>query len=236
MTQPSAARVLATTDREATPATTKPSEHHRVGAIEVAVGKVAGMTLRGLSHIPDRIKRRLLGGRSIVLDGNTVAAHEQLELLASSYQQTPPGVRGHRAIGERRRRADPGAAPSHRRTRRAAARLLPRRSGDRKHRHPRRLSAWGLPNRPRARPVSRLPAGARAQGARRFRGRLCRIPLGLRAPADLADPSRCGVIRCAIPRRRAGPGHRRAGVSAAGRRSAGTSARAAGNRRLRPVA
>lgn len=45
------------------------------------VNKVAGVTLRGLPHIPDRIKRILLGGRSITLDGNTLDTTLQLMLL-----------------------------------------------------------------------------------------------------------------------------------------------------------
>ncbi len=84
-------------------------------ATDVA-NKVTAVTLRGLPHIPDRIKRLLLGGRSITLDGNTLdttlqlmlagqqmlgldglvadddhhAARVQLELLAGSFKKHIP--------------------------------------------------------------------------------------------------------------------------------------------------
>lgn len=83
---------------------------------DVVANKVAGVTLRGMPHIPDAIKRLLLGGRSITIDGNTldttlqlmlagqqllgldglvadddfVAARTQLELLAGSFKQHIP--------------------------------------------------------------------------------------------------------------------------------------------------
>lgn len=78
--------------------------------------KAAAVTLRGLPHIPDGVKRLLLGGRSISLDGNTldttlqlmlagqqalgldglvgdddvVAARTRLELLAESFKKGFP--------------------------------------------------------------------------------------------------------------------------------------------------
>lgn len=81
---------------------------------DVVANKVAGVTLRAMPHIPDRIKRLLLGGRSITIDGNTLdttsqlmlagqqmlgqdgliadddfgAARTQLELLAASFSST----------------------------------------------------------------------------------------------------------------------------------------------------
>jgi acetyl esterase len=80
------------------------------------VNALAGMTLRGLPRIPDRVKRLMLGGRSIALDGNTLdttlqlmlagqklvgidglvaspivtIAREQLEILAGSFKQNIP--------------------------------------------------------------------------------------------------------------------------------------------------
>lgn len=83
---------------------------------DVLINRVAGVTLRGLPHIPDRIKRLLLGGRSITIDGNTLdptlqlmlagqqligldglvaddeyaAARTQLELLSGSFKKHIP--------------------------------------------------------------------------------------------------------------------------------------------------
>lgn len=101
-----------------TMAGTVPSWHVRPRrrATGVVANKVAGVTLRGLPHIPDRIKRLLLGGRSITIDGNTldttlhlmltgqqllgldglvadddfVAARTHLELLSNSFKQHIP--------------------------------------------------------------------------------------------------------------------------------------------------
>lgn len=76
----------------------------------------AGVTLRALPHLPDLLKRVLLGGRSITIDGNTldttlqlmlagqkavgldglaasddvVTARQQLEILAASFRQNIP--------------------------------------------------------------------------------------------------------------------------------------------------
>jgi acetyl esterase/lipase len=47
---------------------------------DLVANKVAGVTLRGLPHIPDRVKRLLLGGRSITVDGNTLDTSLQLML------------------------------------------------------------------------------------------------------------------------------------------------------------
>jgi len=80
------------------------------------VNALAGMTLRGLPRIPDRVKRLMLGGRSIMIDGNTLdttlqlmlagqkmvgiqglaaspevpISRAQLEILAASYKQNIP--------------------------------------------------------------------------------------------------------------------------------------------------
>ena len=96
--------------------TAQPRVRRRARRRDVAANKIAGVTLRGLPYIPDRVKRLLLGGRSITLDGNTldptlqlmlagqqalgldglvadddfVAARHQLELLAGSFTQKIP--------------------------------------------------------------------------------------------------------------------------------------------------
>jgi len=105
-----------------TPGTSNPDAIHErptprtVGRSAVVVHKVAGVMLRGLPHIPDRVKRLLLGWRSITVDGNTldttlqlmlagqralglkglvadddfVVARHRLELLAASVRQQIP--------------------------------------------------------------------------------------------------------------------------------------------------
>ena len=77
----------------------------------------------------------------------------------------------------------------------AAAGLLPRRRvGHRRPRHPRRSVPTDLPRRPHPRVVGRLPAGARAQGARRGRGRVRGVSVGARACGELgADADRVAV-------------------------------------------
>lgn len=83
---------------------------------DAVANAVAGVTLRGLPRIPHPVKRALLGGRSITLDGNTLdttlhlmlagqqalgldglvadddvdAARAQLELLAASFHRRIP--------------------------------------------------------------------------------------------------------------------------------------------------
>ncbi|MGE0216803.1 alpha/beta hydrolase [Mycolicibacterium sp.] len=47
---------------------------------DVVANKLAGVTLRALPHIPDPVKRLLLGGRTITLDGNTLDTTLQLML------------------------------------------------------------------------------------------------------------------------------------------------------------
>ncbi len=49
-------------------------------ALDAVTDRVAAILLRGLPHIPDRVKRLLLGGRSITLDGNTLDTTLQLML------------------------------------------------------------------------------------------------------------------------------------------------------------
>jgi acetyl esterase len=51
-----------------------------LAARDRAVNALAGVTLRGLPHIPDRVKRALLGGRQICIDGNTLDTTLQLML------------------------------------------------------------------------------------------------------------------------------------------------------------
>lgn len=83
---------------------------------EAAVNAVAGVTLRALPHIPHVVKRMLLGGRTVTIDGNTLdttlalmlagqklagidglvnsddvaVARAQLEVLALSFKQSIP--------------------------------------------------------------------------------------------------------------------------------------------------
>ena len=45
-----------------------------------AVNALAGVTLRGLPRIPDRVKRVMLGGRRVAIDGNTLDTTLQLML------------------------------------------------------------------------------------------------------------------------------------------------------------
>ena len=47
---------------------------------EAMVNTVAGVTMRSLPRIPDRVKRLLLGGRSVTIDGNTLDTTLQLML------------------------------------------------------------------------------------------------------------------------------------------------------------
>ena len=97
-----------------------PGQATPVGPPRAAKGPVvnalAGLTLRGLPRIPNPVKRLLLGGRSITIDGNTldttlqlmlagmtavglnalvaspdvVAARTQLRILAASFKQDIP--------------------------------------------------------------------------------------------------------------------------------------------------
>ncbi|WP_372510370.1 alpha/beta hydrolase [Mycolicibacterium pyrenivorans] len=78
MTQTTAGRMPVTGNPEAV--TAQPRARRHVGAIDAVANKVAGVTLRGLPHIPERVKRLLLGGRSITLDGNTLDTTLQLML------------------------------------------------------------------------------------------------------------------------------------------------------------
>jgi acetyl esterase len=48
---------------------------------DAIVNAAAGVTLRGLPRIPDGVKRVLLGGRSVTIDGNTLDTTLQLMLL-----------------------------------------------------------------------------------------------------------------------------------------------------------
>lgn len=83
---------------------------------EAVVNAAAGVTLRALPHIPDGVKRLLLGGRSVTIDGNTLdttlhlmltgqrmaglkglvnsddvaAARGQLEALAAGFRKNIP--------------------------------------------------------------------------------------------------------------------------------------------------
>ncbi len=113
MTQPATGKTPATSNPDATSA---PATQRKARRRDVVANKAAGVTLRALPYIPDRIKRLLLGGRSITVDGNTldttlqlmlagqqalgltglvgdddvVAARHHLELLAGSSKQQIP--------------------------------------------------------------------------------------------------------------------------------------------------
>ena len=50
---------------------------------ERAANAAAGLTLRGMPHIPEAVKRLLLGGRAITIDGNTLDTTLQLMLTLS---------------------------------------------------------------------------------------------------------------------------------------------------------
>ena len=62
----------------------------RPGRKDALVNAAAGVTLRSLPRIPDSVKRVLLGGRSITIDGNTLDTTLQLMLAA----QRPTGIDG----------------------------------------------------------------------------------------------------------------------------------------------
>ena len=117
-----------------------PGQATPVGSPRAAKGPVvnalAGLTLRGLPRIPNGVKRVLLGGRSVTIDGNTldttlqlmlagmtavglnalvaspdvVAARNQLRILAASFKQNIPVAQGDQSLDPRPRRSDPGAA------------------------------------------------------------------------------------------------------------------------------
>ncbi len=96
--------------------TGQPRVRRRTLRAQALVNTIAGLTLRGLPRIPEPMKRAMLGGRSIVLDGNTLdttlqlmlagqkavgleglvvgedvaAARTQLELLSASFARRIP--------------------------------------------------------------------------------------------------------------------------------------------------
>ena len=57
---------------------------------DVVINAAAGVTLRNLPRIPDGVKRMLLGGRSVTVDGNTLDTTLQLMLLG----QKTVGIHG----------------------------------------------------------------------------------------------------------------------------------------------
>jgi acetyl esterase len=70
------------------------------GRKEAIVNSLTGVTLRALPRIPDRVKRLLLGGRSVTIDGNTLDTTLQLMLA------------GQKAVGIDRLAASPDVAIS----------------------------------------------------------------------------------------------------------------------------
>ncbi len=110
--------------------------------------------MRGLPHIPDRVKRLLLGGRTVTIDGNTLdttlqlmltgqkavgieglamspdvaTARALLSIVAAGYTQNIPVAAVTNLSIPGARWGHPGAAlPAGRRRRATAAGLLPRR-------------------------------------------------------------------------------------------------------------
>ncbi|MDY6998742.1 MAG: alpha/beta hydrolase, partial [Actinomycetota bacterium] len=95
---------------------TAPPQRQGIRTADVLTNKLAGVTLRSLPRLPDGVKRALLGGRSITVDGNTldvtlqlmlagqramgidglvadddpVVARSQLDLLAAGFARRPP--------------------------------------------------------------------------------------------------------------------------------------------------
>jgi acetyl esterase len=63
-----------------TATTMAPPARRKAKAADVIANKVAGLTLRGMPHVPDAVKRLLLGGRTITIDGNTLDVTVQLML------------------------------------------------------------------------------------------------------------------------------------------------------------
>ena len=161
------------------------------------------------------------GGRSVIIDGNTLDPTLQLMLsglrlagidglavdddpAASRAQMRQTSLADSRPADSRhgRRPVDP-------RTRRARSRrgitarpavrplgpagLLPRRRlGDRRPGHRRRAVPADVPRRRHPRVVDRLPAGSRASGAGRCRGCLCGLQVGLRARRRARRDPRAG--------------------------------------------
>lgn len=104
------------TDIATSPPPAAVSARRTAGTAEKVANRAAGLTLRGLPHIPEAVKRLMLGGRSITVDGNTldttlhlmlagqralgldglvgdddvVTARAQLELLSASFKQHIP--------------------------------------------------------------------------------------------------------------------------------------------------
>ncbi len=221
------------------PPTDDPAPRGQSARRDAIVNAAAGVTLRALPRIPNGVKRLLLGGRSVTVDGNTLdttlqlmlagqratgidglvasddvdAARAQLRILAASFKQDIP-VAGVTNL------AIPGPAgpirarhyrPAERRC--AAAGLLPRRRpGPRRPRHPRRPLPQDLPRRRRARAVGRLPAGTRAQGACRRRRRVRRVSLGPRARRGTGRRPTAGRGRRRQRRRQPGRGGIAAGA------------------------
>ncbi|UXA19733.1 alpha/beta hydrolase [Mycobacterium sp. SMC-4] len=63
----------------ADPSTLRPSAV-RLSRKDTVINSVAGLTLRGMPHIPHGLKRLALGGRAVAIDGNTLDTTLQLML------------------------------------------------------------------------------------------------------------------------------------------------------------
>jgi acetyl esterase len=61
-----------------------PPQELRVPTRKARLVKLGGTSVRALPHIPDRVKRLLLGGRSVVIDGNTLDTTLQFLLFGQN--------------------------------------------------------------------------------------------------------------------------------------------------------
>ena len=89
------------------PPTGDPAPRGESARRDAIVNAAAGVTLRALPRIPNGVKRLLLGGRSVTVDGNTLDTTLQLMLAG----QRAPGIDGLVVERRRRRRALPAAHP-----------------------------------------------------------------------------------------------------------------------------
>ncbi|MBX7430725.1 alpha/beta hydrolase [Mycobacterium sp. Y57] len=69
----------------------QPPTRRKTRIVDAVANRVAGLTLRSLPHIPDPVKRLLLGGRSITIDGNTLDSTLQL-MLAGQHAMGTDGL------------------------------------------------------------------------------------------------------------------------------------------------
>ena len=125
---------------------------------------------------------RLSGREGLILSENVAKARTELNAVAAQFPRVKVDVTATELSIPGPGGDIPAVHYRPTRRRRAAAGLLPRRRIRRRRpRNARQPVRSDLPRRRRPRAVRRLPAGARAQGARRRRGRLRGISVGVRA-------------------------------------------------------